>query len=420
MLRRFLLAFAAIIFVATPCLALAQTTSTANPPTSAPGAPVSAAQAAADEASLPSSPDMGGAPTPAGAPTSPGQVNAQTNTVQANVTQIEKTWKDSSGDSQMVFDATTDAGKSYHIDTSQGYQSGLRYNVKVGTRVILEIDTNPDGSTSVFLADVVRTGGVLWVFLIFVIVAIAVGLWRGLAALGGFAVTIAVLFGFVFPHILSGGNAIVYTLIGGVVMAGINMHLAHGFTRSTLAAYLGTLSGLVIALGASALFVHLASLTGLATDESTYLYWRVGNTAWPEGILMAGILLGTVGVLDDVTVTQSETVEELAHANPNLSRKELFLRAMRLGRHHIASTVNTLVLAYVGAAMPLLLLSMSTPGMTIQMFLNTEQVAEEIVRTLAGTVALILAVPISTWLATYIAGKGGKTSHGHSHVHNHA
>ena len=400
--------------MATPCFAFAADSLPAQP------APVSAAQAAADEASLPSSPDMGGAAIPAGAPTptTGNQVNAQTNTVQATVTKIEKTWTNA-GNKEMIFDATTDAGTAYKVDTSQGYQDGLRYNIKVGTRVILELDANADGTNSVFLADVVRTGGVLWVFLLFVIVAVGVGLWRGLAALAGFAITIAVLFGFVFPHILAGGNAIIFTLIGGIVMAGVNMHLAHGFTRSTLAAYLGTLSGLIIALGASALFVHLASLTGLASDESNYLYWRVGNAAWPQGILMAGILLGTIGVLDDVTVTQSETVEELAHANPNLSRRELFLRAMRLGRHHIASTVNTLVLAYVGAAMPLLLLSMSTPGMTIQTFLNTEQVAEEIVRTLAGTVALILAVPIATWFATWIAGKGGKTSHGHSHVHKH-
>ncbi len=128
---------------------------------------------------------------------------------------------------------------------------------------------------------------------------------------------------------------------------------------------------------------------------------------------MAAILLGAAGVLDDVTVTQSETVQELLHANPKLSRRDLFMRAMRLGRHHIASTINTLLLAYAGAAMPLFLLSMSTQGMTAQQFLNTEQVAEEIARTLAGTVALILAVPIATAFATWLVRPS-------SSVHSHA
>lgn len=355
-------------------------------------------------------------PLSASAPAAAADQKPAGTTVQATVSEIEKDWT-VDGKHQMKLTAAGDDGKTYRIDTSQGYTDSLRYDLKVGTRIVLEIDDNGDGTQRVFIADVVRTGAILWMFLVFALITVAVGYWRGFAALVGFGVTLGLLFGFVFPHILSGGNPVLYTMIGGILILAINMHLSHGFSRSTTVAFLGTVAGLFIALIASAVFIKTVALTGLASDEANFLYWRIGNTLYPPGVLLAAILLGAVGVLDDVTVTQAETVEELLKANPAMPRRELFASAMRLGRHHIASTVNTLVLAYVGASMPLFLLSMSTPGMTIQQFLNTEQVAEEAVRTLAGTLALILAVPISTWLATMTA-KPGKGGHDHGHVHS--
>ncbi len=335
--------------------------------------------------------------------------------VQAVVTEVEKDWT-VNGKRQMIFDAKTQDGATYRVDTTQGYVEGLRYDVKEGTRVLLEVNSGDDG-TQAYLADVVRTDGLLVIFLAFCLLTVAVGYWRGFAALIGLGLTLGVLFGFVFPRILAGDNPLLITAAGGVVILAVNMHLSHGFSRRTFVAFLSTLGGFFLALIASVAFVRLAHLSGLASEEANFLFWRFGSSTYPQGILLAAILLGALGVLDDITVTQTETVAELKHADPSLSAKELYVRAMRVGRHHIASTVNTLILAYVGASMPLFLLFLSTPGMTFTQFLNTEQVAEEIVRTLAGTAALVLTVPLSTWLAALVvrAKDGHGAGHGHTH-----
>jgi len=153
------------------------------------------------------------------------------------------------------------------------------------------------------------------------------------------------------------------------------------------------------------IFVKAASLTGLAGEEATLLQLKTGLTLDSQGLLLAAIIIGTVGVLDDVAVNQTETVFELAEANPTLSRTELFRRSMRIGRHHIASMVNTLVLAYAGASLPLLLI-FSTSDEGVVNLLNSEFIAEEIVRTLVGTIGLISAVPLATWFGVmYVKNK---------------
>lgn len=328
--------------------------------------------------------------------------------IQAVVTEIEKDWL-VGGKRQMIFSAKTVEGDVFRIDTTQGYVEGLRYDLKKGTRVLLEVNRSSDGTTA-YLADVVRTGGLLIIFLLFCALTVAIGYWRGLFALVGLGVTLGVLFGFVFPRILAGDNPLLITVAGGVAILAANMHLSHGFSKRTFVAFLSTLGGLIVALIASSAFVKLAHLSGLASEEANFLFWRFGSSAYPQGILLAAIVLGALGVLDDIAVTQTETVAELKHADPKLTPKDLYTRAMRVGRHHIASTVNTLILAYVGASMPLFLLFLSTPGLTLGQFLNTEQVAEEVVRTLAGTAALMLTVPLSTWFAA-LAERG----HTHSH-----
>lgn len=336
--------------------------------------------------------------------------------VQAVVTHVQKDWT-VDGKRQMIFDVKTRDGEVYQVDTTQGYVEGLRYDIKEGTQVLLEINKGEDG-TQAYLADVVRTDGLLLIFLLFCALTIAVGYWRGLFALVGLGLTLGVLFGFVFPRILAGGNPVLITAAGGVIILAVNMHLSHGFSRRTFVAFLSTLGGFFLALLASVLFVKLAHLSGLASEEANFLFWRFGSSTYPQGILLAAILLGALGVLDDITVTQTETVAELKHANPNFTAQELYARAMRVGRHHIASTVNTLVLAYVGASLPLFLLFLSTPGLTFGQFLNTEQVAEEIVRTLAGTAALVLTVPLSTWLAALVV-RSSDADHGDGHAHAH-
>jgi uncharacterized membrane protein len=177
------------------------------------------------------------------------------------------------------------------------------------------------------------------------------------------------------------------------------MHLSHGVNRHTFFAFLSTLGGLGLVLLFTQSFLWLARLSGLASEEGTLLFWELDPVQAPVGILAAGIILGSVGVLDDIAITQSETVRELLLANGHATRRDLFKQAMRIGRHHIASTVNTLILVYAGAALPVFLLFMNQFG-GYHEFLQNELVAEELVRTLAGTSALVLLVPISTWFAT--------------------
>ena len=319
--------------------------------------------------------------------------------LQAEVTRIDSRIQ-VDGIDQAVFEVVGENGANYTIDTSQGFVQGLRYDINVGDSVILQLIENPDGTTTAFLKDVVRTNALIWIFVFFGVMTAIVGRWRGVFALVGLGITLAIVFGWLYPTILAGGDAVSSTVSASIVILAVNMALSHGIGRSTQVAFGGTVVGLVLALIFAKVFVALANLSGLASEEASLLALNVGPIIIPQGILLAGIILGAVGVLDDITITQGETVAELSSANPSLNRKELYRRAMNVGRHHIASTVNTLVLAYAGAATPLFLLFLATRGTTVGGFINEEVVSEEIIRTLAGTCALVLTVPISTWFAT--------------------
>lgn len=304
------------------------------------------------------------------------------------------------GQRQMQFVAEADSQR-YTINTADSYVEGLRYNIKEGDKIYVQVIEADGELIGAFLVDVVRTSRLMWLALFFAVVVIAVGLWRGAASLLGLLITFAVLFLVVFPSIIAGRDPVLMTVIGSIIILAVNMHLSHGFNKRTVYAYSSTIIGLILAYVFATVFVGFTNLSGLASEEAALLFFQGEYVNWPQGILLAGIILGAVGVLDDIAITQSEVVSELKEADEKLSRKELFTRAMKIGRHHIASTINTLVLAYAGVAMPLLLLFMITQGVTPLRFLNEEPVAEEIVRTLAGTMALILTVPISTWLATF-------------------
>lgn len=316
------------------------------------------------------------------------------------------------GKRQLVFRAENAAGGMFLVDTRESYTEGVRFAVGEGDTVMLQVIPNSDGTETAFLSDVYRLPRLLYLMAAFALLIVVVGRRRGVSALVGLGITAGILFVYVFPVILQGGNPLVAVMIGSVLILGVNMHLSHGFSRRTVLAYLATLCGLVAAFVLAYIAVMVAHLSGLSSEDAVFLYWLNESPLDVRGVLLGAVILGATGVLDDIAITQGETVAELSEANPSLTRKELYVRAMRVGRHHIASTVNTLVLAYAGAAMPLLLLFLATKGVTMAQFINNEQVAEEIVRTLAGTSALVLTVPLATWFATF-AGKGGEGSHTH-------
>ncbi len=304
------------------------------------------------------------------------------------------------GNVKAIIEVRTESGDSYIIDSSEAYVDLGPFELKEGDRVILQIIKDADGAETAFISDVVRAPMLLLVFLIFAGLTLLVGWLRGLLALLGLAVTVGVIFLFILPQILAGNDPVIITVIGAAIILLVNMHLAHGFNRQTLMAFVSTLFGLLLVVVFAHLFVALARLSGLGSEEAALLSFTATEIVSFKGLLLAGIILGAVGVLDDIAIAQSEAVAELRLANPDLTTKDLFTSAMRIGRHHIASTVNTLVLAYAGVAMPLFLLFLVVSDVDMWRFLNEPIVAEEIVRTLAGTAALVLTVPIATWFAT--------------------
>ena len=237
----------------------------------------------------------------------------------------------------------------------------------------------------------------------FAVVVVAVAGWRGLRALVGIVVAFMVLVVFMLPALRDGGAAIPVALVASAVILYAVIYLAHGVSLRTSAALLGTLMSLLLAAGLSGAAIELAHLTGLSEEETNAVATYLGNVSI-TGLLLAGFIVGSLGVLNDVTVTQASTVFELAQLEGS-SRRAIFLGAMRVGRDHIASTVYTLVLAYAGSALPLLLL-FSVANRSLGDVLTTESVAIEIARSAVGGIALALSVPLTTAIAAVLAIPG--------------
>ncbi|MGI5291828.1 YibE/F family protein [Nonomuraea polychroma] len=236
----------------------------------------------------------------------------------------------------------------------------------------------------------------------FALAVIAFGRWRGFTALVGLAVTFVLLLTFVIPGILEGKPPMLVAIIGSAAIMLIVLYLTHGFSPSTSVAVLGTLAALALTGVLSYGALGFAKLNGITDDSSLMLGMSVSIDT--QGLLLAGIIIGALGVLDDVTVTQAVTVAELAQANPSYGFARLYRAAGRIGRAHIASVINTIILAYAGASLPLLLL-FSIGSQPLGDVLTTPVIMQEIVRSVVGTLGLISAVPITTALAALTAAR---------------
>ncbi|MFE5758770.1 YibE/F family protein [Streptomyces massasporeus] len=235
---------------------------------------------------------------------------------------------------------------------------------------------------------------------IFAIAVVVVGRLRGVMALVALAISFMVLNFFILPAILQGSNPLVVAVVGASAIMLIALYLCHGLSARTSVAVLGTLISLLLIGILGSVFIDWAALTG-NTDDNTGLIHGLYPTIDMSGLLLAGVIIGSLGVLDDVTVTQTSAVWELHEANPSMGWRGLYRAGIRIGRDHIASVVNTLVLAYAGAALPLLLL-FSIAQSSVGTVANSELVAEEIVRTLIGSIGLVASVPVTTALAALV------------------
>ena len=278
--------------------------------------------------------------------------------------------------------------------------------VAVGDEVVLVELTDPADPAvkSYNIAEHQRGTPLIWLMVLFAAAIVAFGRWRGLAALGGLVASFAILLGFVLPGIGAGQPPLLVAIVGAALIMFVVLYLTHGVTAQTSVAVLGTLGSLVVTGVLGLLATSATHLTGFGSEDATTLSMFQGDVDL-HGLLLAGIIIGSLGVLDDVTVTQAATVTELAHANPGLSRRQLYRAATRVGRAHIASTVNTIVLAYAGASLPLLLLLVAD-SRPVSEILTSEFLAQEIVRSAVATLGLIAAVPLTTGLAAVVTTAG--------------
>ncbi|WP_156690573.1 YibE/F family protein [Mycobacterium sp. Marseille-P9652] len=268
-----------------------------------------------------------------------------------------------------------------------------------GDRLRLARQVDDQGVTSYSFYDFERGWPLVWLAIGFAVVIVAVARWRGLLAIVGIVVAFVVLVVFLLPALRDGAPAVPAALVASAAILYAVIYLAHGVSLRTSAALLGTLSSLLLAAGLSWGAIQLTHLTGLSDEQNATVSAYLGNVSI-SGLLLAGFIIGSLGVLNDVTVTQASTVFELAHLGG--SRRAVFLGAIRVGRDHIASTVYTLVLAYAGSSLPLLLL-FSVANRSLTDVLTGESVAIELVRSAVGGIALALSVPLTTAIAAVLA-----------------
>lgn len=276
----------------------------------------------------------------------------------------------------------------------------------VGEKVIVS-PVNIAGRETFYIVDYSRSTSLYLLFFVFAALVVLMARRKGMASLIGLAFSFLIIFQFVLPQILAGQNPIFIAILASLIITPVNFYLSHGVNKKTTIAICGTIISLILTGFLATIFVEISKLTGTASEEATYLQLIKGAAINLKGLLLAGIIIGLLGILDDITISQAAIVHQLKEVSPKISFGELYSRAMDVGRDHIASLVNTLVLVYTGATMPLLLLFINNP-LPFSKVINQQIVAEEIVRTIIASIGLILAVPITTLIASYMISKNKK------------
>lgn len=295
-----------------------------------------------------------------------------------------------------------------YLELSTGDKFYFRYSVYI------------DGSESYGVINVDRKGGLFFLIGLFVLAIVIFGGWQGVRSLFALAGSFFAIFYVLMPGILGGWNPVLASVLVASVILFAAIFFTHGFNRESAVAYGGTMLAVFLTSLFAIFSVNLTDLSGFASDASTYLNFNTRGSLDFTALLLGAMIIGVLGVLDDVAVTQAAVVTELYNSNASLTRTEVYRKAMRVGREHVGALVNTLVLAYTGASLPLLL-HFYTASSSLSMSLNTELFATEIVRTIVGSIGLVLAVPIVTLLAVfYLKDYTPKHTHSHSHGHSHS
>jgi len=293
-------------------------------------------------------------------------------------------------------------GKSFKIEYGTRQILNDMTHIEEGDRILITVSSAPDGTLTTHFTDFYRRNSLVILLGVFVVVSVLISGWKGIRSIVGILLSLAVIILIILPGIQEGKDPLAVSIFGTIFFVAFSLYIVYGWNVKTHAAVLGSLLALGITGVLSYIFVNHARLTGYGDENMFYISQLTQNTLNVRSLLLAGILIGTLGVLDDLVIAQASSVFELYRNNPGQSFKTLFKSAMNIGQDHIAATVNTLVLAYAGASLPMLLL-FSFRNVDYGLAINLEFIAEEFVRTMVGSLGLFAAVPITTVLASLIA-----------------
>ncbi len=302
-----------------------------------------------------------------------------------------------------------DQNKVVQAKNNNSYVAGQR-QYRPGDKVFLVSEQNAENKTIFYVYDYNRLSPLLWLFLLFIAVTVMIGRIRGVTSFIGMACSFLIIFYFVLPQILGGANSFLIAIIAALLIVPITFYLSHGLNRKTTAAIIGTMITLIIVGLISTISVETSHMTGSASEEVNTLLLEKPGVINVKELLLAGIIISLLGILNDITISQAAIVYKLKEVSPELKFTNIFSKAMDIGRDHIASVVNTLVLVYAGAALPLLLLFLNNPAPFTEI-INEEFMAEEILRTLVASIGIVIAVPLTTLITTFIVTKWTGKAH---------
>ncbi len=298
---------------------------------------------------------------------------------------LEKEWKNK----EIIYD-----NSNYDLLSASKY--------KVGSKVLVNYSPSEGGEDNFYIVDYVRQNSLYWLILIFALVVVLVGRLKGLRALVVLFLTFLIILKFIVPQILVGGDPLLIAIIGSLFILLLSIYITEGLNRASTISIIAILIALIITGLLSILFTEMAKLNGFVSEDVMFLVGMTGSVINVKGLFLAGIIIGSLGVLDDIVIAQVSLVKELKASTLRLTNGEIYKKSMKVGISHLSSMVNTLFLAYAGVALPLFILfSLRASEVLGQgQILNNEMIATEIVRALVGSIGLVLAVPLSTFLAT--------------------
>jgi uncharacterized membrane protein len=333
------------------------------------------------------------------------------NTVLAEITAITEEGQITLGDHDQLFQVMEVralegdySGQTFSVSYGKNQLRSDEMRFKVGQRVYIIIGPGPDGTARATYTDFDRSKILLILLAAFMLAVLAMGRWKGLGSLLSLAFSLFIIVSYIIPHILAGEDPVRVSLVGSGILLGVSLYATYGWNLKTHASVISMVLTLILTGTLTALFVGLARLNGYGDENALYLIQMSSVQINPQGLLLGGMIIGTLGILDDLVTSQSAAVVEIHGANPDLSFRQTMIRAIHIGQDHVAATVNTLVFSYTGASLPLLLVFTLANG-SFSYLMNAEMIAEEVVRTLVGSLGLVAAVPISTLVATFIITK---------------